>query len=97
MDNSSNNRITVNVRLSSQIADTLGTNRVSVIVDESSTVTDVKEEIKTITLEISGFALSYFKSIRKGTSFTIPKDDTKSAGYVRPRATIIRYSPEKCD
>jgi len=46
MDNSSNNRITVNVRLSSQIADTLGTNRVSVTVDESSTVTDVKEEIK---------------------------------------------------
>ena len=46
MDNSSNNRITVNVRLSSQIADTLGTNRVSVTVDESSTVSDVKEEIK---------------------------------------------------
>ena len=46
MDNSSNNRITVNVRLTSQIADTLGTNRVSVTVDESSTVTDVKEEIK---------------------------------------------------
>ncbi len=46
MDNSSNNRITVNVRLSPQIADTLGTNRVSVIVDESSTVSDVKEEIK---------------------------------------------------
>ena len=46
MDNSSNNRITVNVRLSSQIADTLGTNRVSVMVDESSTVSDVKEEIK---------------------------------------------------
>ena len=46
MDNSSNNRITVNVRLSSQIADTLGTNRVRVTVDESSTVSDVKEEIK---------------------------------------------------
>ena len=46
MDNSSNNRITVNVRLSPQIADTLGTNRVSVTVDESSTVSDVKEEIK---------------------------------------------------
>ncbi|HIN61281.1 MAG TPA: hypothetical protein EYM89_00810 [Candidatus Marinimicrobia bacterium] len=46
MDNSSNNKITVNVRLSSQIADTLGTNRVSVTVDESSTVSDVKEEIK---------------------------------------------------
>lgn len=46
MDNSSNNKITVNVRLSSQIADTLGTNRVSVTVNESSTVTDVKEEIK---------------------------------------------------
>ncbi|HHZ80400.1 MAG TPA: hypothetical protein EYN59_04710 [Candidatus Marinimicrobia bacterium] len=45
MDNSSNNKITVNVRLSSQIADTLGTNRVSVTVDESSTVSDVKEEI----------------------------------------------------
>ena len=62
MDNSSNNRITVNVRLSPQIADTLGTNRVSVIVDESSTVTDVKEEIKKITLEISAFASNYFKS-----------------------------------
>ncbi|HHZ99038.1 MAG TPA: hypothetical protein EYN68_05725 [Candidatus Marinimicrobia bacterium] len=46
MDNSSNNKITVNVRLSSQIADTLGTNRVRVTVDESSTVSDVKEEIK---------------------------------------------------
>ena len=46
MDNSSNNRITINVRLSSQIADTLGTNRVSVTVDEASTVSDVKEEIK---------------------------------------------------
>jgi molybdopterin converting factor small subunit len=46
MDNSSNNKITVNVRLSSQIADTLGTNRVSVTVDKSSTVSDVKEEIK---------------------------------------------------
>ena len=38
--------ITVNVRLDSQMADTLGTNRVSVTVDESSTVSDVKEEIK---------------------------------------------------
>ena len=46
MDNSSNNKITVNVRLSSQIADTLGNNRVRVTVDESSTVSDVKEEIK---------------------------------------------------
>ena len=38
--------ITVNVRLDSQMADTLGTNRVSVTVGESSTVFDVKEEIK---------------------------------------------------
>ena len=38
--------ITVNVRLDSQMADTLGTNRVSVTVGESSTVSDVKEEIK---------------------------------------------------
>jgi len=38
--------ITVNVRLDSQMAETLGTNRVSVTVDESSTVFDVKEEIK---------------------------------------------------
>ena len=46
MDNSSNKMITVNVRLDSQMAETLGTNRVSVTVDESSTVFDVKEEIK---------------------------------------------------
>tara|TARA_B100000315_G_scaffold84560_1_gene77489 strand:- start:134 stop:403 length:270 start_codon:yes stop_codon:yes gene_type:complete len=46
MDNSSNKMITVNVRLDSQMADTLGTNRVSVTVGESSTVFDVKEEIK---------------------------------------------------
>ena len=38
--------ITINVRLDSQMAETLGTNRVSVTVDESSTVFDVKEEIK---------------------------------------------------
>ena len=38
--------ITVNVRLDSQMAETLGTNRVSVTVGESSTVFDVKEEIK---------------------------------------------------
>ena len=38
--------ITVNVRLDSQMTDTLGTNRVSVTVGESSTVSDVKEEIK---------------------------------------------------
>ena len=38
--------ITVNVRLDSQMANTLGTNRVSVTVDESSTIFDVKEEIK---------------------------------------------------
>ena len=46
MDNSSNKMITINVRLDSQMADTLGTNRVSVTVGESSTVFDVKEEIK---------------------------------------------------
>ena len=46
MDNSSNKMITVNVRLDSQMAETLGTNRVSVTVGESSTVFDVKEEIK---------------------------------------------------
>ena len=38
--------ITVNVRLDSQMAETLGTNRVSVTVGELSTVFDVKEEIK---------------------------------------------------
>ena len=38
--------ITVNVWLDSQMAETLGTNRVSVTVGESSTVFDVKEEIK---------------------------------------------------
>ncbi len=38
--------ITVNVRLDSQMAETLGTNRVIVTVGESSTVSDVKEEIK---------------------------------------------------
>ena len=38
--------ITVNVRLDSQMTETLGTNRVSVTVGESSTVFDVKEEIK---------------------------------------------------
>ena len=46
MDNSSNKMITINVRLDSQMAETLGTNRVSVTVGESSTVSDVKEEIK---------------------------------------------------
>ena len=46
MDNSSNKMITVNVRLDSQMANTLGTNRVSVTVGESSTIFDVKEEIK---------------------------------------------------
>ena len=38
--------ITINVLLGSQMAETLGTNRVSVTVNESSTVLDVKEEIK---------------------------------------------------
>ena len=46
MDNSSNKMITVNVRLDSQMANTLGTNRVSVTVGESSTIFDVKEKIK---------------------------------------------------
>ena len=46
MKNSSNKMITVNVRLDSQMANTLGTNRVSVTVGESSTIFDVKEEIK---------------------------------------------------
>ena len=46
MDNSSNKMITINVRLDSQMAETLGTNRVIVTVGESSTVSDVKEEIK---------------------------------------------------
>ena len=46
MDKSSNKMITVNVRLNSQMAETLGSNRVSVTVGESSTVFDVKEEIK---------------------------------------------------
>ena len=46
MTSSTDTKISVNVRLNSQMADILGTNRLTVTVDESSTVTDVKEEIK---------------------------------------------------
>ncbi len=46
MTSSTDTRISVNIRLNSQMADILGTNRLTVTVDESSTVTDVKEEIK---------------------------------------------------
>lgn len=46
MTSSTDTKISVNVRLNSQMADILGTNRLTVTVDELSTVSDVKEEIK---------------------------------------------------
>lgn len=46
MESSSNNRIRVNVRLSSQIARRVGKNRLAVSVDKTATISDVKEEIK---------------------------------------------------
>ena len=46
MTSSANTRISVNIRLNAQMTDILGTNRLTVNVDESSTVSDVKKEIK---------------------------------------------------
>ncbi|MEE2876972.1 MAG: MoaD/ThiS family protein [Candidatus Neomarinimicrobiota bacterium] len=77
MTGSTDTRISVNVRLNSQMADILGTNRIIVTVDQSSTVSDVKEEIKKnhpgieIQLEgslpvISGTMVNTDKVVEKG-------------------------------